>query len=44
VPAGRYTDAFTQREFQTHGTLRLADVFGSFPLALLISNSGPPRR
>jgi isoamylase len=44
VPAGRYTDAFTLREFQTHGTLRLADVFGSFPLALLISNSGRPRR
>jgi isoamylase len=43
VPAGRYTDAFTRREFQTHGTLRLADVFGSFPLALLISKSGPPR-
>jgi isoamylase len=44
VPAGHYTDAFTLREFQTHGTLRLGDVFGAFPLALLISNSGPPKR
>jgi isoamylase len=44
VPAGRYRDAFTQREYQTHGTLHLAQVFETFPLALLISNSGPNRR
>ena len=35
VPAGRYTDAFTRREFQTHGTLRLKELFATFPLALL---------
>jgi glycogen operon protein len=44
VPAGHYTDAFTLREHSTHGSLRLAEVFRSFPLALLISNSGPPGR
>jgi len=44
VPAGSYSDAFTRREFKTHGTLHLADVFASFPLALLISNAGPPKR
>jgi isoamylase len=44
VPAGQYTDAFTLREFRTYGTLRLADVFASFPLALLIANAGPPTR
>jgi (1->4)-alpha-D-glucan 1-alpha-D-glucosylmutase len=44
VPAGRYRDAFTQREYQTHGTLHLSKVFETFPLALLVSNSGPPRR
>jgi len=35
VPAGRYTDAFTLREFQTQGTLRLSELFATFPLALL---------
>jgi (1->4)-alpha-D-glucan 1-alpha-D-glucosylmutase len=44
VPAGRYVDAFTRREFQTHGTLRFADIFATFPLALLVANAGPPRR
>jgi isoamylase len=44
VPAGKYTDAFTLREFRTHGTLRLADLFSSFPLALLTSNAGQPSR
>ncbi len=43
VPAGRYTDAFTLREFRTHGTLRLAEVFATFPLALLTTNAGPPK-
>jgi (1->4)-alpha-D-glucan 1-alpha-D-glucosylmutase len=40
VPAGRYTDAFTLREFQTHGTLRLRELFSTFPLALLTLSSG----
>jgi isoamylase len=42
VPAGRYTDAFTRREFQTHGTLRLKELFATFPLALLTVNNGAP--
>ncbi|HWO12208.1 MAG TPA: hypothetical protein VNN80_22085, partial [Polyangiaceae bacterium] len=42
VPAGEYTDAFTQRELATHGTMHLADIFATFPLALLISSSAPP--
>jgi (1->4)-alpha-D-glucan 1-alpha-D-glucosylmutase len=37
VPAGRFRDAFTGRELQTHGILRLADCFSSFPLALLVA-------
>ncbi len=37
VPVGRFRDAFTGREVHTGGTLRLADCFRSFPLALLVS-------
>ncbi len=37
VPAGRFRDAFTGRELQTHGILRLADCFSAFPLALLVA-------
>jgi len=44
VPAGTYTDVFTQRELQTHGNLKLAELFATFPLALLVSNAGRPRR
>jgi (1->4)-alpha-D-glucan 1-alpha-D-glucosylmutase len=40
VPAGRYKDAFTRREFQTQGTLKLRELFATFPLALLTVNSG----
>ena len=44
VPAGRFRDAFTDRELVTQGTLRLAECFESFPLALLIGTTGAPAK
>jgi (1->4)-alpha-D-glucan 1-alpha-D-glucosylmutase len=41
VPAGRFQDAFTAREINTHGLLRLADCFSTFPLALLVATKAP---
>jgi maltooligosyltrehalose synthase len=37
VPAGQYRDAFTGRTLYSTGSLRLADCFEAFPLALLVS-------
>jgi isoamylase len=36
VPAGSYRDAFTGRELQCPGTLRLSQIFETFPLSLLV--------
>ncbi len=43
IPAGRYHEVFTARELSTQGTLRLADCFATFPLALFIANANRNR-
>jgi (1->4)-alpha-D-glucan 1-alpha-D-glucosylmutase len=40
VPPGRYRDAFTGREHDIAGTVRVAELFADFPLALLVSSQG----
>jgi (1->4)-alpha-D-glucan 1-alpha-D-glucosylmutase len=40
VPAGRYREAFTGRNVDSKGSLRLADAFSTIPLLLLVSEGG----
>jgi isoamylase len=41
VPAGSFRELLSDREIVTHGDLRLADCFSTFPLALLIAKRVP---
>jgi glycogen operon protein len=43
VPAGRFRELLSQREIVTHGDLRLAECFATFPLALLMAKRSPAR-
>jgi isoamylase len=44
VPAGRFRNVFTGGEIQSDGGLALAQVFETFPVALLVSQGAPGKR